>query len=344
MGHGNSLYGNRHSVSDDSAVTRVFKPLTIQNLICDVPLFLAPMAGITHSAFRRLVASFGGYGALFTEMIPVHPLLAYNLHHSPLTKRRDEEGVVICQMVITSPDSIGAAVKRLQTLAPAMVDINLGCPAPMITRKGGGRALHDDLERLKTVLDTVRSSWHGPLSVKCRLGHETPDWQEQFLRRLALYREAGIDALTVHPRFFHEKLKRYARWQYFPWIREHWKGPLVGNGDMVDAKALALLDNGSCDGLMIGRAAVQKPWIFRQLSGEAVDIDYCDVWERLYRFTAEDFEPHRILPRMKEFTSYFAKNFFFGHELFRLGQGAASCEELHPRVTGFLRAGPRLSR
>jgi tRNA-dihydrouridine synthase B len=325
-------------------VTTPFPILTLQHQPLTPPFLLAPMAGITHSAFRRLVARFGGYGALFTEMLPVASLLTENAYRSPMLKRRVEEGPVIYQIVVTDNGSIEDAVRRLMTIEPFAIDINLGCPAPMISRKGGGKALFDDALRLTKVLDTIRSLWHGPLSVKCRLGHETPDWQETFLSRIELFRSIGIDALTVHPRFFHEKLKRKARWNLFPWIRSMWQLPLIGNGDMINGEPVDLLRQGTCDALMFGRIAIRKPWIFKELSGNVVTIDYFNVWNDFYHYALDDFPPEKAIGRIREFTAFFAENFFFGHELFRISRAAKDLEELHRRVKDFLQSNPKLMK
>jgi len=306
------------------------------------PLLLAPMAGITHSAFRRLVARFGGYGALTTEMLPTQTLLSENMTASPLTKRRSEEGTVFYQLVITGKAPFADALKRLLDHKPFGIDINLGCPAPMISRKGGGKALFDDMVRLHEVLDTIRSAWSGPLSVKCRLGHDTKDWQEQFLQRVELFTAFEIDALCVHPRFFHEKLKRRARWELFSWVKSHWNGILIGNGDMTDRTALQLLAPGSCDGLMIGRAAVTRPWIFQELCGITVTVDYRQVWDDFYRYTLEDFSHERAIGKIKEFTVYYAANFMFGHELFRRVQSAPNLETVYERAHDFFKKGPQV--
>jgi len=298
------------------------------------------MAGITHSAFRRLVAQFGGYSALYTEMLPTHSLLSEKFTSSPFTQRRPEEGRVIYQIVVTGRASLDDAIQRLKTFNPYAIDINLGCPAPMVSRKGGGKALYDDVERLEAVLDTIRRHWQGPLLVKCRLGHETDHWRQDFLQRLELFHRFGIDALCLHPRFFHEKLKRKARWDEFRWVKEHTVLPLIGNGDMVDKRALTLFKQGDCDGLMIGREAVRRPWVFQVLSGEDAAINYWSVWEQFYRFTHDDFPPERTLGRIKEFTTYFADNFMFGHELFRKVQPAESSEVAYERARAFLCASP----
>lgn len=319
-------------------------PLRLMQHVVDPPLFCAPMAGISHSAFRRLVARFGGYGALFTEMLPTHSLLSENLSTSPHTKRRDEEGPVIYQLVVTGRTSVEEALKKLISIEPFGIDINLGCPAPMISRKGGGKALFDDFQRLGEVLRIIRAVWSGPLTVKCRLGHAVEQWKEQFCRRLELFHEVGVDALCVHPRFFHEKLKRVARRELFSWIRRQTSIPLIGNGDMKGTDALQHLEKGDCSGLMIGRAAVIKPWIFAKLRGGDPEINYCEVWDTFYHFTLDDFTPERAVGKIKEFTTFFARNFFFGHELFRRVQPENDLAEMRKRALEFLDADPKVMR
>jgi tRNA-dihydrouridine synthase len=276
-------------------------------------------------------------------MLPTHSLLSENLQRSPFTKRREEEGSVIYQLVVTGRASLEKAVKRLISIDPFGIDVNLGCPAPMVSRKGGGKALFDDIPRLKEVLFTIRSLWDGPLSVKCRLGHETEQWKEKFCRRLDIFHETGVDALCVHPRFFHEKLKRTARWNLFHWIRSQTFIPLIGNGDITGARALHLLEERVCSGLMIGRATVERPWIFAELGGATLEIDYREIWDTFYHYTLEDFTPERALGKVKEFTTYFARNFLFGHELYRRVQPESDLMVIRKRVLEFLAADPKVA-
>jgi tRNA-dihydrouridine synthase len=301
------------------------------------------MAGITHSAFRRLVADFGGYGAQCTEMLSPTALLHENLTDSPFTRRRAEEGRVIYQLSLSGVEDVGKVVERLARIEPFALDINLGCPAPEIRKRAAGVALFRDIERLEAVLCAVRERWDGPLFVKCRLGDDVPGWREELVRRLAVFERCGVDALTVHPRFAGEKLKRRARWEAFGWIAGETGIPLIANGDIGGAAAV---DRGAgllapARGMMIGRMVVVKPWIFRELGGEEVEIDYRRVWETLYRYVLEDFPPGRAIGRVKEFTAYFARNFFFGHDLYRLVQGSSSLEEVYVRAVGFLSRNPR---
>ncbi len=302
------------------------------------------MAGITHSAFRRLIAGQGGCGALFTEMLPCRAVLVEDFATSPFIRRRPEEGNVVYQLLVSDVAVLGDAVASLAAASPFCIDVNLGCPAPAISRKGGGKALFDDLPRLGAALETIRSVWEGPLSVKCRLGHRTPDWKDRFAERLALFHDAGVDAICVHPRYFDEKLKRRARRELFPWIKERTSIPLIGNGDMTGVDALELLERGDCDGIMIGRAAVERPWIFRELRGEKVEIDYRRVWDDFFSYTLEDFSPERAICRIKEFTIHYARNFFFGHELFRKVQSAPDLGILRDRAHRFFDGNPRTVR
>ncbi|MBD3317750.1 MAG: hypothetical protein GF344_18335, partial [Chitinivibrionales bacterium] len=195
-------------------------------------LFCAPMVGVTHSAFRRLVADFGGYGALYSEMLSPTALMHESLEHSPYLKRRPEEGKVIYQLRLSGAEDIAKVIERLAEVDPFAIDINLGCPAPEIRKRAAGAALFRDVKRLEQVLAAVRSRWAGPLTVKCRLGDDSPEWRSEFLRRLVVFERCEIDAVAVHPRFVSEKLKRYARWEVFEWIAGETSIPLIANGDI----------------------------------------------------------------------------------------------------------------
>lgn len=319
------------------------RPLDIGTLQVTPALLLAPMAGVTHSAFRRLVSDFGGYGALCTEMLSARAVRHENLRTSPFTRRRPEEGTVVYQLLVSEPDEATAAIGRLKDTAPDAIDINLGCPAPEVRKFRGGVSLFLDMPRLEQVLQAARTAWTGPLSVKCRLGDNRPDWQAQLRERLALFEACGVDALTVHPRFHDEKLKRIARWQELNWIAREAAMPVIGNGDITSTARLQAARDlcPKVAGWMIGRAVVSRPWLFADAVGEQTAVDYADAWDRLCRYVVEDFAAERVLGRVKEFTTYFSRNFMFGHELFRASQGARSLEQLRERALQFLGRSPQ---
>jgi tRNA-dihydrouridine synthase len=321
-------------------------PLVLCGRTIDPPLLLAPMAGITHAAFRRLVSGFGGYGALFTEMLPAKAILKANPATSPHTKRRPEEGRVFYQLLLSPGDDTAAIVERLRETGPFALDVNLACPAPEVVRYGSGAALFRNGEGLGRLLGRLRGSWPGILTVKIRLGDDGPQWRETLLDRLRIFEQAGVDAVIVHPRFFDEKLKRRARWEVFEWLPAEARLPLIGNGDIATVQDVRDRERKypAVRGLMAGRIAVAQPWFFRACGGTDPGIDYLDVWERFFRYVAEDFPRDRRLGKIKEFSSYYARSFFYGHELFRRVQSAGDLDTAHRRATGFLARGPRTVR
>lgn len=323
----------------------MFERLLFRTTPIEPALFLAPMAGLTHSAFRRLLGDFGGHGAVFTEMVSASAFLHEDADRSPFTKRRASEGPVIIQFRLSVDDPVEAAVEKAASLAPLALDLNLGCPAPEIQQRASGAALWRDLPALTQVLRRIRTVYDGPLSVKVRLGDSAEDWQRAFIERLRCVEEAGVDVLTVHTRFSDEKLKRRARWELFPWIAAQTRLPLIGNGDVTHPDQLQ--QHHACfaplAGLMLGRIAVIRPWIFRSFAGlPPLSIDYAEVWDRLWHYTLEDFPPERALRRMQEFTSYYAQNFTFGHQLHKAIQVARDVHDLRRIALAFLEADPQL--
>ena len=323
----------------------LFKSLVVDGKTFTPALFLAPMAGITHSAFRRLVSDFGGYGALTTEMLSATAFNRENPAVSPFSRRRNCEGPVIYQVRTSGEDILEDVITKLETQKPAAIDLNLGCPAPEIQKQASGAALFRDFKRLSRVLSRIRAVYNGTLFVKCRLGDDPENWRAPFVERLRLFEDNGVHAVTVHPRFSNEKLKRRARWREFPWIAAQTGLPVVGNGDI--RSTLDVIEHREffepLAGLMLGRIAAQKPWIFREFSGlQPINFSHADIWDRLYSYTIEDFPPEKALGRIKEFTSYFAQNFFFGHELFRVSRRARNIEELRSAALRFFEADVKL--
>ncbi len=322
------------------------KSLVLRGKSFSPALFLAPMAGITNSAFRRLIAKFGGCGGNFTEMLSPRALMREDLDNSPFTKRRAEEGPVIYQMLLTGDEEASAVVDRLRTRNPDGIDINLGCPAPEIQKQFAGAALFRDFDKMRKTVSAFRKAHDGILSIKCRLGDDPENWRSGFFERLKFFEDAGVDFVTVHPRFSNEKLKRKARWNLFPEICAATKLPIVGNGDICNP--LDLSDNAESfaplAGIMIGRVAAVKPWIFADFAGiTSENRDYLAIWRQMLAFVNEDFPPGKGIGRMKEFTGYFAKNFFFGHELARLSASAPNLVELEKRCVGFLEKNPQVA-
>ncbi len=159
-------------------------PLCLKNLVIRPPLFLAPMAGVTHSAFRRLVSDFGGHGALFTEMLSGKALLHEKIGATPFTKKRPSEGVVWYQLALSGEEDIPQIIEKLKEVSPAALDVNAACPAPEVLPRGYGASLFRDAARFERVLKTVRRCWDGALTLKCRIGDDNDKWRETFRDRM----------------------------------------------------------------------------------------------------------------------------------------------------------------
>ena len=323
-----------------------FPPLRLKDLLVRPPLFLAPMAGITHSAFRRLVSDFGGHGALFTEMLSGKALLHEKIGATPFTIKRPLEGIVWYQLALSGDEDIPRIIDKLKAVGPAALDVNAACPAPEVLPRGYGASLFRDAARLARVLKTVRGAWDGVLTVKCRIGDDNEKWRETFRERMKLFEDSGVDAVFVHPRYFNEKLKHRARWELFEWICGQTSLPVIASGDIDGADALSAHSDLFADvsGIMIGRIAVVKPWIFRDFGKDPAPIDYAAVWETFHAYVLEDFPLEKAIGRIKEFTKYFAQNFQFGHELASRVQSATSLETLHERAMAFFSSHPAITQ
>ena len=321
-------------------------PLVLGGVRFDPPLFTAPMAGITHSAFRRLVAGSGGYGALYSEMRSAKYLLHEDLARSPWLKRRPEEGRVIYQLLMADEDRLPQIATRLRGLAPDAIDLNLACNALPVRKQRGGSNLFGDLARMRAVLRGLRAHFAGPLLVKIRLGDERGDWPERLGERLRLFEDEGVDAVVLHARFRGEKLGRPARPWLYPAVAERTRLPIIANGDLHDPARLAAHAGplSAVRGLMIGRMLVACPWLLGQWRDPAMTVDHRGVWERFCEYLLEDFPPDDALKRLKIFTPYFARNFFFGHNLFIAVQNAPDFASAQDRARAFLEKPVQLTR
>ena len=302
------------------------------------------MAGVTHSAFRRLLADFGGYGALFTEMLSAKTILHEDVRRSPWVWRRPAEGKVIYQLLAADTDRLPEVVERLAAVAPDGLDLNGACPAPTVRRQRGGASLFEDAERLFDVVRILRATFAGPLTVKIRLGRRTPEWRERLRERLRGLAGEGVDALTIHPRFHEEKLKRSARHDLYAELAADTALPIIANGDIAGADYIRAraASFAPAAGLMIGRMAAARPWCFAQWHDPGLAVDHAEVWNRLFDYIVEDFPAAQALARVKIFTAYFARNFLFGHTLFAAVQSAPDLASARERAARFFAARPEL--
>ena len=305
------------------------------------PLLLAPMAGLTHSALRTNILEFGGVGLLSTEMLSAARLPAENVQLSPYLMRTEQEQPLSYQLLLVDEKNIPIVFSALHRFKADVIDLNLGCPAPLIRKVGGGSSLMNDPDKVRKIVRCARKNTSLPLTAKIRLG-ETLDAQKLRDFCLMLVGE-GIDMLTVHARLRSEPFTRRPRWSWIAKVKEWIDIPVVANGSIDSvASARACLKESGADGLMIGRAAAMAPWIFAVLARDIYkmeiqepDVQLPFLYQKFIMALVDRFQPDRRLGRLKEFTHYFAKNYFFGHHLAAKVQASVSLEEAWLRAAEF---------
>ncbi len=323
--------------------TVTLAPLCVRGLRVNPPLLLAPMAGLTHSAFRRLIAEVGGVGLLSTEMLSARALPQEPDDHPFLLHTR-EEHPLSWQLLVSAPEEIGPALDRLHELGADAVDINLGCPAPQARRRGAGAFLAADFPRARAVVREARRRTPLPLTAKVRIGFRP---EEAPLKNLCRMLEGeGVDLITVHARLVGERYGRPPRWEWVGRVKKWVSVPVVGNGGIfsADDARRCLLASG-CDGLMIGRASAVRPWVFAEIARALCGWDASPerpcrppwIFERFVALLKESFPPERQLGRLKEFTHYLSRNYAFGHCLASAVQSSRSVEEAVERARRFFR-------
>jgi tRNA-dihydrouridine synthase len=303
--------------------------------------FCAPLAGYTHSAFRRLLAELGGCGLVWTEMLAARQILSEDFATSPWLRQRPGQGPLIFQLMIRSGDPMERIFGHMAEHGVEMVDLNLACNAWSIRHCEAGSALFANFESLRATVPEARRHWHGLLTAKIRLGSQSPDWETRFTERVEFLEDAGVDALTLHPRFFEEKFKRRARHDLLAWAASLTRLPIIACGDFsgpesVQAQADILKPAAA---IMIGRMAVARPWIFSSWDHAQV-VDPGEIWRKMHQYICEDFPPDVALRRLQMFTRYYSANFQFGHHFNVDISKAASLEEALESANHFFERAP----
>lgn len=295
--------------------------ISLRGLQVSPPLVLAPMVGLSHSALRTLVVEEGGVGLLFTEMLAARKLPEENERTSPFLVRGETEHPLFYQLFLTETEAIGPAVEKLHALDAQGIDLNLGCPAPQLRRYGAGVFLTGDPGQVRRLVRTLRGATSLPVSAKIRLGASLD--ADALLAFCRMLEDEGIDLLTVHGRLDREKFCRRPRWDWIGRVKDAVGIPVLANGGIFTvADARECLRQSGADGLMLGRGAACRPWLFADIAREIYGLPVCGTGrdgQQLYgRFTdllEERFPAERRLGRLKQFTHYYARNYQFGHLL-----------------------------
>ncbi len=267
------------------AAVTLARPLRIGSLVVDSPVVLAPMAGITNPAFRQICREYGG-GLYVCEMITSRALVERNERTMRMIRFAPAESPRSLQLYGVDPAIVGAAVRMLVAEDRAdHVDLNFGCPVPKVTRKGGGAALPFRRGLLRDILRAAVTAADGriPVTIKMRLGIDPS--HATFLDAGRIAQDEGIAAVALHGRTAAQMYGGTADWAAIAALKSTVDIPVLGNGDIWEASdAVRMVAETGCDGVVIGRGCLGRPWLFGDLA--AVFAGH----------------PRRNLPRLREVT------------------------------------------
>lgn len=308
------------------------KPLKIADKVeMKAPLVLAPLAGHTDRAFRGLVRDLGGCGLVVTEMVSSEGLTRGSEFSKELAAIEPDERPVGVQIFGSDPERMGEAAAMVEDMGADLIDVNMGCPVPKVTRKGSGAALMKDTSRAAAVVSSMVARTTCPVTVKIRSG-----WDQNSINAAEFARAlegAGAAAITVHPRCRSERHRGRAAWSVIADVKRAVRIPVIGNGDVHGPEsAREMFETTGVDGIMVGRGALVNPWVFRQI----IDDDECgpelDDYRRVFDGFIERLRvylPERVvLNRMKAFIGWVTKGLHKGHALRRDIYAAKSLAEV----------------
>ncbi len=301
----------------------------------DAPVFLAPMAGVTDTAYR-IIAHDMGCPLCYAEMVSVQGIHYRNEKTLQMLASESRERPLAIQLFGPSPEMTAEAAAYAEAMGTAdILDFNMGCPAPKIVKNREGSALMLEPERAEAILKAVRRAVKLPFTVKMRKG-----WDDDHVNVVEMARRAeaaGVDAIAVHGRTRQQFYSGRADWDIIAEVKKAVKIPVIANGDVRTCGDLkAILERTGADGVMIGRGAQGNPWIFRQMThylrtGE--ELPGPDILERgrvilqhldlLLQYKGDYVGPRE----MRKHATWYTRGLPHGAELRKLFQEAVSRED-----------------
>jgi nifR3 family TIM-barrel protein len=308
--------------------TSVLPPLRIGPLVVDTPVVLAPMAGVTNRAFRRLCREHGA-GLYVAEMVTSRALVERTPESMRIIRHDEDERPRSVQVYGVDPATVGAAVRVLAGEDRAdHVDLNFGCPVPKVTRKGGGAVLPWKRDLFAAIVReaVAAASPHGvPVTVKMRKGID--DDHLTYLEAGLVAQDAGVAAVALHARTAADYYSGTADWEAIARLKEAVTDiPVLGNGDIWSAEdALAMVAQTGCDGVVVGRGCQGRPWLFADLAaafhGSDVRVtpglrQVAEVIRRHAELMVEEFEDeNKALREIRKHMAWYLKGYAVGGTL-----------------------------
>ncbi len=225
---------------------------------------LAPMAGVTDLAYRHICMGMGA-SLCVTEMVSAKAMQFGDRKSMDIAALEDASRPTAIQIFGDDPSVMAAAARKLMVNNPDAIDINMGCPVPKIAGNNSGAALMKRPEVCGEIVNAVSEAVSVPITVKIRAGWDSDSINAVEIARIC--EDAGAAAITVHGRTKTQMYSGKADWEIIKAVKSAVSVPVIGNGDVTDAQSACLmLDRTGCDMVMVGRAALGNPWIFREIS------------------------------------------------------------------------------
>lgn len=301
-----------------------FKPVHIGPINVWPPVVLAPMAGVTNYPFRAVCRQFGA-GLYVSEMINARPLVDGRDKTQKLADFGPGESPRSLQLYGTDPYYVAEAVKRLVNEGRVdHLDMNFGCPVPKVTRKGGGAAIPAKPNLLRNIVRAaVSNAQHVPVTIKFRTGINRDVLTFLIAGRVA--EDEGCAAVGLHARTAAQLYHGHADWDAIAELKQAVRIPVLGNGDIWEAEdALRMMRHTGCDGVIVGRGCLGRPWLFRDLSdvfrgrqpldppnlGEVFDIMFPHA-----RKLADWFDERTAMHSFRRHASWYTKGFRISSEI-----------------------------
>lgn len=306
-------------------------------------MVLAPMQAITHLPFMQVLRQLGGPDYYVTEYFRVHVDSSLAKHILRSITENDTGRPVYAQLIGQDIPKLVSTVKELLQYPVAGIDLNLGCPAPVVCRKDAGGGLLRKKDHLSDILTAMRDAIPGKFTVKTRLGYESPD---EFEDLLEIFHRSHIDTLTIHGRTVRERYQTPIHPDLIQRAVRQMNCPVIANGNVVDVSTgQGLIEQTGAAGLMIGRGAIRNPWIFNQLrdayAGNKPQVvtraDLLEYITLLYQAIASQhgtFDEGKHVQHMKKYLVYIVQGLDaeFEHRIRRI----TDPEDFHATCQSFL--------
>lgn len=242
--------------------TKLYKSLKIKKLEVPGNLFLAPLAGYTDKAYRRLARDMGA-DFTYTEMISCEAVVRGNDKTLELADRAPNEEVYGIQIFSAKAKSAAGSLKELLPFKPSLIDLNCGCPVPKIIKSGAGSALMQKPETIREIVKALTEVTDIPITVKIRSGWTSDTINYLEVAEMAL--EGGASMISIHPRTRAQGYSGISDWTCIKKLKEEFNVPVIGSGDLYSGEdAVRMLDQTGCDGVMFARGAIGNPFVFSE--------------------------------------------------------------------------------